>query len=72
MDDLIERLAMTLCLAEHDGPEYCDEPALRHWRLPARLALAEIGKTHWMVAIGDDKSGRLVRCEYEHDFITFD
>ena len=34
--------------------------------------LAEIGKTHWMVAIGDDKSGKLVRCEYEHDCITFE
>lgn len=49
MDDLLERLAMTLCRAEHDGPEHCDEPALRHWRLPARLALAEIERTHVVV-----------------------
>lgn len=49
MDDLIERLAMELCLAEHDEPESCDEPALRHWRLPARLVLAEIGRDHLIV-----------------------
>lgn len=70
-EELRERLARWY-FARY-GAAYRHDPVMRGRALrEVDDILTEIGKTHWMVVIGDDKSGKLVRCEYEHDYITFE